>query len=93
MDLDQDKKPEGEKEIIEESSESKKEEKDNRVDFVNEWLSNLDDLDKEDMSKIIVGVSKSSNDSIIDSKWKKLTELADEKKIDYQINILKRFFT
>ena len=90
MDLDQDKKPEGEKEIIEESSESKKEEEtDNRVEFVNEWLSNLDDLDKEDMSKIIVGVSKSSNDSIIDSKWKKLTELADEKKIDYhRVNII-----
>ena len=94
MDLDNDKKDQdneqkeqNENELKEVSSENKKEEEeeDCRVEFINEWLVNLDDLDKEDMSKIIVGVTKSPNDSNVNNKSKILSDLADEKKIDYQM--------
>ena len=92
MDLDNDKKDQdneqkeqNENELKEVSSENKKEEEEDcRVEFINEWLVNLDDLDKEDMSKIIVGVTKSQNDSNVNNKSKILSELADEKKIDYK---------
>ena len=94
MDLDNDKKDQdneqkeqNENELKEVSSENKKEEEeeDCRVEFINEWLVNLDDLDKEDMSKIIVGVTKSPNDSNVNNKSKILSDLADEKKIGYQL--------
>lgn len=93
MDLDNDKKDQdneqkeqNENELKEVSSENKKEEEEDcRVEFINEWLVNLDDLDKEDMSKIIVGVTKSPNDSNVNNKSKILSVLADEKKIDYQL--------
>ena len=93
MDLDNDKKDQdneqkeqNENELKEVSSENKKEEEEDcRVEFINEWLVNLDDLDKEDMSKIIVGVTKSPNDSNVNNKSKILSDLADEKKIGYQL--------
>ena len=84
MDLDNDKKDKDEIELKEVSS-GDKEEEDIRVEFINEWLVNLDDLDKEDMSKIIIGISKSPNDININNKSKMLSELADEKKIDYRM--------
>jgi len=51
-------------------------------DFVNEWLVNLDDLDKNEMAMIIIGVTKSVDDSKSNEGWNKLNNIANDKKIE-----------
>ena len=68
--------------------EPKEEEEDSRIDFINEWLVNLDDLDKEDINKVIVGVTNSSNTFGVDERWKMIIELGDEKNIEcFRVNL------
>ena len=51
------------------------------VEFIKEWLVNLDDLDKDDMKKVIVGISQT--DSPKDNNGKeKILELSKEKSIE-----------
>ena len=51
------------------------------VEFIKEWLVNLDDLDKDDMKKVIVGISQT--DSPKDNNGKeKILELSREKSIE-----------
>ena len=51
------------------------------VEFIKEWLVNLDDLDKDDMKKVIVGISQT--DSPKDNNGKeKILELSKEKGIE-----------
>ena len=64
-------------------------------DFVDEWLVNLDDLDKNEMAMIILGITKPAGDKKkedelkkIEEGWKKVEEIANQKKIEMrQINI------
>ncbi len=64
-------------------------------DFVDEWLVNLDDLDKNEMAMIILGITnpagdKKKEDELKKSEegWKKVEEIANQKKIEMrQINI------
>ena len=64
-------------------------------DFVDEWLVNLDDLDKNEMAMIILGITKPAGDKKKEDElkkseegWKKVEEIANQKKIEMrQINI------
>ena len=51
-------------------------------EFVNEWLVNLDDLDKNEMAMIIIGVTKSADNSKSEEGWNKLNDIANDKKIE-----------
>ena len=51
-------------------------------EFVNEWLVNLDDLDKNEMAMIIIGVTKSADNSQSEEGWNKLNDIANDKKIE-----------
>ena len=51
-------------------------------EFVNEWLVNLDDLDKNEMAMIIIGVTKSIENSKLEEGWNKLNDIANDKKIE-----------
>ena len=51
-------------------------------DFVNEWLVNLDDLDKNEMAMIIIGVTKSADNSQSEEGYNKLNDIANDKKIE-----------
>ena len=44
-------------------------------EFVNEWLVNLDDLDKDDMPKIIIGVNKSNESTLPKSKLASFSDI------------------
>ena len=54
-------------------------------EFVNEWLVNLDDLDKDDMPKIIIGVSKSNDISKNVQGWDEIVKNVNDKKIECRI--------
>jgi len=57
-------------------------------DFVDEWLVNLDDLDKNEMAMIILGITKSVGDKKNEKGWRKIDEIASQKKIEMrQIDI------
>ena len=58
-------------------------------EFVNEWLVNLDDLDKNEMAMIIIGVTKSSENSQNEEGWKKLDDIAQKSKIEIRKIALK----
>ena len=51
-------------------------------EFVNEWLVNLDDLDKNEMAMIIIGVTKSADNSQSEEGYNKLNDIASDKKIE-----------
>ena len=51
-------------------------------EFVNEWLVNLDDLDKNEMAMIIIGVTKSADNSQSEEGYNKLNDIANDKKIE-----------
>ena len=77
--------PSGETPNGETPKEDPKEEEEDSRNFINEWLVNLDDLDKEDINKVIVGVTNSSNTFGVDERWK---ELGDEKNIEcFRVNL------
>ena len=66
----------------------KYDEEDSRIEFINEWLVNLDDLDKEDINKVIVGMTNSKNAFDVDDIWIQINTLADEKNIDsFKVNL------
>ena len=68
--------------------EPKEEEEDSIIDFINEWLVNLDDLNKEDINKVFVGVTNSSDSFNVSERWKIITELGDDKNIDcFRVNL------
>ena len=57
------------------------------IKFINEWLINLDDLDKDDMKKVIVGITKTEKPRNNNGR-EDLVKLAEEKNIElYFINI------
>ena len=57
------------------------------VEFIKEWLINLDDLDKDDMKIVIVGISKTEQ-SRNNNGREDLVKLASEKNIElYFLNI------
>ena len=58
-------------------------------EFVNEWLVNLDDLDKNEMAMIIIGVTKSADNSQSEEGWNKLNDIANDKKIEIRRLVLK----
>ena len=51
-------------------------------EFFNEWLVNLDDLDKNEMAMIIIGVTKSADNSQSEEGYNKLNDIANDKKIE-----------
>ena len=51
-------------------------------EFVNEWLVNLDDLDKNEMAMIIIGVTKSIDNYKFEEGWNKLNDIGNDKKIE-----------
>ena len=59
-------------------------------EFVNEWLVNLDDLDKDDMPKIIIGVNKSNESTKNNEGWNKIVEITNDKKIECREVSLKK---
>ena len=70
------------------SKEEGEEDEDSRIAFIDEWLVNLYDLDKEDINKVIVGVTNSSDSFNVNERWKLITELGNEKKIDcFRVNL------
>ena len=59
-------------------------------EFVNEWLVNLDDLDKNEMAMIIIGVTKSADNSQSEEGYNKLNDIANDKKIEIRRLELKK---
>ena len=59
------------------------------AEFIKEWLVNLEDLDKEDMKTVIIGVTQS--ESPVNSQGlDEINKISREKKIDYfELNIKK----
>ena len=51
------------------------------VEFIKEWLVNLDDLDKDDMKKVIVGISQTNAPKENNGK-EEILELSKEKSIE-----------
>ena len=59
-------------------------------DFVSEWLINLDDLDKDDMPKIIIRVNKSNDSAKNNEGWKQILDITRDKRIECRTVNLKK---